>query len=195
MARTFRAGRVLLAADAAHVHSPAGGQGMNIGVPGAIALIEALTVALSGEQADPDRYTADRRPPGRHLRRSAPRAGQCEQEPAAVQEPGPAGLGDQPGLPPGSHLAALGSCPPVRLSPAGRRRGRGRRGGRCSRAEAVGPHRRPNDRPTASWDVPEMRKAGFARSEPRLPVKQVQPRGLCVRRRGPARPAGPSGPG
>ncbi|WP_433370257.1 hypothetical protein [Streptosporangium sp. CA-115845] len=72
---------------------------MNIGILGAIALAEALTIALSGGQSDLDRYTADRRPPGRHLRRSAPRAGQCEQESAAVQEPGPAGPGDKPGLP------------------------------------------------------------------------------------------------
>jgi hypothetical protein len=28
----YRAGRVFLAADAAHVHSPAGGQGMNTGI-------------------------------------------------------------------------------------------------------------------------------------------------------------------
>ncbi|WP_331716728.1 FAD-dependent monooxygenase [Micromonospora inositola] len=34
VAETFRAGPVLLAGDAAHVHSPAGGQGMNLGICG-----------------------------------------------------------------------------------------------------------------------------------------------------------------
>ncbi|MER6174899.1 FAD-dependent monooxygenase [Streptosporangium sp. NPDC001681] len=62
VARTFRAGRVLLAGDAAHVHSPAGGQGVDIDIPGATALAEALTIALSGGRVDLDRYTADRRP-------------------------------------------------------------------------------------------------------------------------------------
>ena len=56
LADHYRAGRVLLAGDAAHVHSPAGGQGMNIGIQDAYALGGALTTgALDG-------YEAQRRP-------------------------------------------------------------------------------------------------------------------------------------
>ncbi|WP_440069615.1 FAD-dependent oxidoreductase [Streptosporangium sp. OZ121] len=62
VARTFRAGRVLLAGDAAHVHSPAGGQGMNTGIQDAVALAEALTIALKGADEALDRYAAARRP-------------------------------------------------------------------------------------------------------------------------------------
>lgn len=48
VADSYRAGRILLAGDAAHVHSPAGGQGMNLGITDAIALAEALTDVLRG---------------------------------------------------------------------------------------------------------------------------------------------------
>jgi 2-polyprenyl-6-methoxyphenol hydroxylase-like FAD-dependent oxidoreductase len=46
LARTFHQGPFLLAGDAAHVHSPAGGQGMNIGIHDAVALGPALAAAL-----------------------------------------------------------------------------------------------------------------------------------------------------
>jgi 2-polyprenyl-6-methoxyphenol hydroxylase-like FAD-dependent oxidoreductase len=42
LAKSFRRGRLLLCGDAAHVHSPAGGQGMNTGIQDAVALSEAL---------------------------------------------------------------------------------------------------------------------------------------------------------
>jgi 2-polyprenyl-6-methoxyphenol hydroxylase-like FAD-dependent oxidoreductase len=42
VAAGFRRGQVLLCGDAAHVHSPAGGQGMNIGIQDSVALAEAL---------------------------------------------------------------------------------------------------------------------------------------------------------
>jgi 2-polyprenyl-6-methoxyphenol hydroxylase-like FAD-dependent oxidoreductase len=45
VARSFRCGRTLILGDAAHVHSPAGGQGMNIGLQDAISLGAALTAA------------------------------------------------------------------------------------------------------------------------------------------------------
>lgn len=62
VADTFRADRVLIAGDAAHVHSPAGGQGMNIGIQDGIVLAGALAAALAGggEQLL-DAYTSARR--------------------------------------------------------------------------------------------------------------------------------------
>ncbi|VEG38870.1 2-polyprenyl-6-methoxyphenol hydroxylase-like oxidoreductase [Mycolicibacterium flavescens] len=63
VADTFRAGRLLLAGDAAHVHSPAGGQGMNLGIQDAVALADALTAVLAGEpDARLDDYSESRRP-------------------------------------------------------------------------------------------------------------------------------------
>lgn len=49
---TFRSGRVLLCGDAAHVHSPAGGQGMNTGIQDAIAVVEPLIHALTNGDAE-----------------------------------------------------------------------------------------------------------------------------------------------
>jgi 2-polyprenyl-6-methoxyphenol hydroxylase-like FAD-dependent oxidoreductase len=60
---TYRAGRILLAGDAAHVHSPAGGQGMNTGIQDAIVLAEALARALTSSNEEPlNAYGATRRP-------------------------------------------------------------------------------------------------------------------------------------
>ena len=62
VAERYRAGRVLLAGDAAHVHSPAGGQGMNAGILDAMALAQALVRALRGDTQALDVYGAERRP-------------------------------------------------------------------------------------------------------------------------------------
>ena len=63
VADTYRAGRLLLAGDAAHVHSPAGGQGMNLGIQDAVALADALARVLAGEPDSVlDDYSAARRP-------------------------------------------------------------------------------------------------------------------------------------
>ena len=67
IARTYRHGRVLLAGDAAHVHSPAGGQGMNAGILDAVSLAGALERALEGDPAALDRYGAQRRPIARQV--------------------------------------------------------------------------------------------------------------------------------
>jgi 2-polyprenyl-6-methoxyphenol hydroxylase-like FAD-dependent oxidoreductase len=57
LAEHYRSGRIFLAGDAAHVHSPAGGQGMNTGIQDAIE----LAAVLAGG-SDLDRYEAVRRP-------------------------------------------------------------------------------------------------------------------------------------
>jgi 2-polyprenyl-6-methoxyphenol hydroxylase-like FAD-dependent oxidoreductase len=62
LAERYRAGQVILAGDAAHVHSPAGGQGMNTGIQDASALGHALRAALGGDPAALDRYEENRRP-------------------------------------------------------------------------------------------------------------------------------------
>lgn len=64
LADRYREGRVFLAGDAAHVHSPAGGQGMNTGIQDAIALAERLSDVIRGEAAEAtlDRYESERRP-------------------------------------------------------------------------------------------------------------------------------------
>ncbi|WFG47217.1 FAD-dependent monooxygenase [Pseudonocardia alni] len=62
----YRTGRVLLAGDAAHVHSPAGGQGMNTGLQDAANLGWKLAAVLDGRAPDGllDTYDAERRPVG-----------------------------------------------------------------------------------------------------------------------------------
>jgi 2-polyprenyl-6-methoxyphenol hydroxylase-like FAD-dependent oxidoreductase len=64
LATTFRAGRILLAGDAAHVHSPAGGQGLNTGLQDAHNLAWKLGLVAKGLAGEEllDSYTAERRP-------------------------------------------------------------------------------------------------------------------------------------
>jgi len=61
VAKTLRQGRILLAGDAAHVHSPAGGQGMNTGIQDAISLASALHRTLrDGDDTILDTWQKDR---------------------------------------------------------------------------------------------------------------------------------------
>jgi 2-polyprenyl-6-methoxyphenol hydroxylase-like FAD-dependent oxidoreductase len=64
LADTYRRGRVLLAGDAAHVHSPFGGQGMSLGLSDAANLGWKLATVIRGEMPESllDTYTAERRP-------------------------------------------------------------------------------------------------------------------------------------
>jgi 2-polyprenyl-6-methoxyphenol hydroxylase-like FAD-dependent oxidoreductase len=64
LADRYREGRILLAGDAAHVHSPAGGQGMNTGVQDAVALAARLAGVLrdGADVRSLDAYEAERRP-------------------------------------------------------------------------------------------------------------------------------------
>jgi 2-polyprenyl-6-methoxyphenol hydroxylase-like FAD-dependent oxidoreductase len=65
----YRQGRFLLIGDAAHVHSPAGGQGMNTGLVDACVLGRLLADVLSGrrDESQLDRYEALRRPAARQV--------------------------------------------------------------------------------------------------------------------------------
>jgi flavin-dependent dehydrogenase len=65
-AATYRKGRVLLAGDAAHVHSPLGGQGLNLGIMDAVNLGWKLAAVLRGFGHDEllDTYTRERHPVG-----------------------------------------------------------------------------------------------------------------------------------
>ncbi|MFJ4185080.1 FAD-dependent monooxygenase [Kitasatospora sp. NPDC089509] len=72
MIERMRSGRVLLAGDAAHVHSPASGQGMNTGIQEAFNLGWKLAMVVH-EQAAPellDSYSAERVPVGAALLKS-----------------------------------------------------------------------------------------------------------------------------
>ncbi|MFC0041939.1 rifampin monooxygenase [Actinomadura rayongensis] len=64
LAERYRVGRVLLAGDAAHVHPPLGGQGLNLGVQDAFNLGWKLAAELGGRAPDGllDTYEAERRP-------------------------------------------------------------------------------------------------------------------------------------
>jgi 3-(3-hydroxy-phenyl)propionate hydroxylase len=63
-AETYRARRVLLAGDAAHVHHPAGGQGLNTGIQDAVNLGWKLAQVVKGISPDSllDTYHAERHP-------------------------------------------------------------------------------------------------------------------------------------
>ena len=63
-AASYRERRVLLAGDAAHVHSPIGGQGLNTGVQDAVNLGWKLAQVVNGTSPDSplDTYHAERHP-------------------------------------------------------------------------------------------------------------------------------------
>jgi 2-polyprenyl-6-methoxyphenol hydroxylase-like FAD-dependent oxidoreductase len=65
-ARDYRVGRVFLAGDAAHVHSPIGGQGMNTGIQDAMNLGWKLAATVRGRAAPQllDTYQEERHPVG-----------------------------------------------------------------------------------------------------------------------------------
>ncbi|SDD60410.1 rifampin monooxygenase [Auraticoccus monumenti] len=64
LAETYRVGRVLLAGDAAHVHPPVGGQGLNLGIQDAFNLGWKLAAEVAGWAPAGllDTYQAERRP-------------------------------------------------------------------------------------------------------------------------------------
>ncbi|MGY4500877.1 hypothetical protein ACVWYH_004808 [Bradyrhizobium sp. GM24.11] len=68
-AATYRKGRVLLAGDAAHIHSPLGGQGLNLGLGDAMNLGWKLAATIQGHAPAEllDTYSHERRPVGAQI--------------------------------------------------------------------------------------------------------------------------------
>lgn len=66
LATRYRQGRVFIAGDAAHIHPPTGGQGMNTGIQDAYNLAWKLALVLDGAAPEAllDSYEAERRPVG-----------------------------------------------------------------------------------------------------------------------------------
>lgn len=64
LAERYRVGRVLLAGDAAHIHPPLGGQGLNLGIQDAFNLGWKLAAEITGRAPEAllDSYEAERRP-------------------------------------------------------------------------------------------------------------------------------------
>jgi 2-polyprenyl-6-methoxyphenol hydroxylase-like FAD-dependent oxidoreductase len=86
VADQYRAGRVLLAGDAAHAHSPAGGQGMNLGLRDAVTLGDALSVALrDGGEDKLDEYASESRAEAIRVVALAHRLTRLATAPAAVR--------------------------------------------------------------------------------------------------------------
>ena len=89
LAERFRAGRLLIAGDAAHVASPSGGTGLNSGVQDAHNLGWKLALAVRGEAASGliDSYEAERRATDEaNLRRSDALETRVEADPSALAE-------------------------------------------------------------------------------------------------------------
>ncbi|MFD5095322.1 FAD-dependent monooxygenase [Amycolatopsis thailandensis] len=83
-AATYRQGRVLLAGDAAHVHSPIGGQGLNLGLQDAMNLGWKLGLVARDRSPESllDTYTAERHPVGTRILRNT-------RAQVALMRPGP----------------------------------------------------------------------------------------------------------
>ena len=94
LAAAFQRGRVLLAGDAAHIHSPAGAQGMNTGIQDAVNLAWKLALVCRGTAAPAllGSYTAERMPVARSVLAMTDRAFRVATSPGALARRLRAGL-------------------------------------------------------------------------------------------------------
>ena len=87
-AKHYRKGRIILAGDAAHIHAPMGGQGLNVGIQDAMNLGWKLASVLCGTASEAllDTYERERWPVGEVLRRNtlAQVALFCKFDPSAL---------------------------------------------------------------------------------------------------------------
>jgi 2-polyprenyl-6-methoxyphenol hydroxylase-like FAD-dependent oxidoreductase len=130
-APSYRAGRVFLAGDAAHVHAPAGGMGMNIGLQDAANLSWKLAAAVHGYGDDAllDTYEAETHPVGKQVLRTS---GALVR--AAVAQSGRTRLAQQFMIWLAGHLGGLGRA-------VGRREGSAISGTAISYPRPKGAHR------------------------------------------------------
>lgn len=88
LAQHYRKGRIILAGDAAHIHAPMGGQGLNVGIQDAMNLGWKLASVLCGNASEAllDTYQRERWPVGEVLRRNtlAQVALFCKFDPSAL---------------------------------------------------------------------------------------------------------------
>jgi 2-polyprenyl-6-methoxyphenol hydroxylase-like FAD-dependent oxidoreductase len=88
LAEHYRKGRIFLAGDAAHIHAPMGGQGLNVGIQDAMNLGWKLASVLCGTASEAllDTYERERWPVGEVLRRNtlAQVALFCKFDPSAL---------------------------------------------------------------------------------------------------------------
>jgi len=118
VADTYRRGPFLLIGDAAHVHSPAGGQGMNTGLVDACVLGRILDDVLSGRRAEAhlDLYETLRRPAAKEVLALADRLTRMATTRRAARR-----------FVRNTVLSVLGSLPPVRARLVGSLSGLARR--------------------------------------------------------------------
>ena len=153
----YRDGRVFLVGDAAHVHSPAGAQGMNTGIQDAYNLAWKLALVERGlaDESLLDSYQAERHPVGVQLLKTTDRLFSAlrRAEPAGAAGAWPGGTAagqpcaDSPVGPPAVHRPVGATAPPLPGQPA-QRRGRFGLAGRAS-AGRPGPRGRRDHRRAA----------------------------------------------
>ena len=86
-AESYRRRRILLAGDAAHVHSPHGGQGLNLGVQDAVNLGWKLAQVVHGTSPESllETYQAERHPVGARVLRNTRAIGALERNEHRIQ--------------------------------------------------------------------------------------------------------------